>query len=276
MSNYKIQKEGLNIVFSLVVGFLILIIIQSVKSNISKCPVFKTHGNICLDQMDFINKHCFSNLFKQPIITFLFVIGLNFLMTYFIFELFSDCLPDLKNMNNINNMKMNMKMNKCKRDNIINLDCDDTMMMSGCPFGFGKKKRVDRGCNFMNECMKPEKVEVKVASNLDINECGEKEQNIIKDVLDGILPGLFPKVIDAMKNKSSNCENENTKENTKETQNTKENTKETKNTKEPVNNKDDIKQLGGKITDLMGDIKSLLNNKDLINVEGFNLGELIG
>ena len=97
----------------MVVGFLILIIIQSVKSNLSNCPVFKTRGNICLDQMDFINKHCFGNLFKQPIITFLFVIGLNFLMTYFIFELFSDCLPDMKNINN-------MKINKCKRDNIIN------------------------------------------------------------------------------------------------------------------------------------------------------------
>jgi len=259
LSNDKIQKEGLNIVFSLVVGFLILIIIQSVKSNLSKCPVFKTHGNICLDQMDFINKHCFGNLFKQPIITFLFVIGLNFLMTYFIFELFSDCLPDMKN--------MNMKMNKCKRDNIINLDSDDTMMMSGCPFGFGKKKRVDRGCNFMNECMKPEKVEVKVASNVDINECGEKEQNIIKDVLDGVLPGLFPKVVDAMKNKSSNCEKEVKKEPVK---------KEPVKEKPSLNNKEDIKQLGGKITDLMSDIKSLLNNKDLLNGEGFNLGELIG
>ena len=258
MSNNKIQKEVLTIVFSLVVGFLILIIIQSVKSNLSKCPVFRTHGNICLDQMDFINKRCFGNLFRQPFVTFLFVIGLNLLMTYFIFELFRDCLPNMQNMQN---------MNKCKRDNIINVDCDDTMMMGGCPFGFGKKKRIDRGCNFMDKCMKPEKVEVKVASNVDINECGEKEQNIIKDVLDGVLPGLFPKVVDAMKNKNSNCEKEVKKEPVKE--------KPVK--KEPsINNKEDIKQLGGKITDLMGEIKSLLNNKDLINVEGFNLGELIG
>ena len=261
MSNDKIQKEGLNIVYSLVVGFLILIIIQSVKSNLSKCPVFKTHGNICLDQMDFINKRCFGNLFGQPFVTFLFVIGLNLVMTYFIFELFIDCMPNIKN------------MNKCKRDNIINVDCDDSMMMGGCPFGFGKKKRIDRGCNFMDKCMKPEKVEVKVASNVDINECGEQEQNIIKDVLDGVLPGLFPKVVDAMKNKTDSCKKEPVKE---------EAVKKKPVEKEPVkeepsfNNKEDIKQLGGKITDLMGDIKSLLNNKDLINVEGFNLGELIG
>ena len=41
-------------------------------------------------------------------------------------------------------------------------------------------------------------VNVSVASNVDLNDCSEKETNIIKEVLDRVLPGLFPKVIDAL------------------------------------------------------------------------------
>ena len=223
LSKDKLKDETLRIVFSLVVGFLILIIVQSVKTNISKCPVYQSRGNICLEQMDFINKRMFGNIFNNPLVTFIFVLGLNLVLTYFIFEVFKECIPKSISHDGSSGGGIGSVLGFCGRgksiinkNNVEDNDEDNVEdSMTGCPFGFGKRKKrkIDRGCNFMERCLqggdfinktnlKEEiakglgDVNVSVASNVDLNECGEKETNIIKEVLDGVLPGLFPKVID--------------------------------------------------------------------------------
>lgn len=316
LSKDKLKDETLRIVFSLVVGFLILIIVQSVKTNISKCPVYKSHGNICLEQMDFINKRMFGNIFNNPLVTFIFVLGLNLVLTYFIFEVFKECIPkSMSGGSSSGNGSIGSGLGFYNRGKSIrnknNVEDNVEDIMTGCPFGFGKRKKrkIDRGCHFMEGCLKGnfinEKdlkeeitkglgdVNVSVASNVDLNECGEKETNIIKEVLDGVLPGLFPKVIDALCKKKENekvIENKGDVKNNTEKENvTKERSKEENKEKLKDKIKEDIedlknkrketseqtKEFGNKLNDLLGGFKNLLKNQDVLNIEGFDLGSLI-
>lgn len=249
----KLKDETLRIVFAIVTGFLILIIVQSVKTNISQCPIYKSEGNICLEQMDFVNKNIFGNLFSQPIFTFIFVLGLNLVLTFFIFEIFKECIPK----------KMNF--NKFKGSGLILTNNND--YITGCPFGFGKKKKIDKDCNFINETdlkneekTNTEDINVSVKSNIDLNNCSEKETNILKEVLDGVLPGIYPKVVDVFKQEKNN---ENMKKNIKDLK------KERKETIEQT------KEFGNKLNDVIEGLKKIYKNKDVINIDTLNLENLL-
>lgn len=126
--------------------FLGIILLQSIVSKMTGNKA----DNICLNQMDVINKYFFCGLLENRIFIFAFIFMLNLLLTYLLFTVFDRLIkealknkPKLKNLTNTNGGFM----------------C--------CPLGFGK---IDRGCNFIEETLLP------------------GENDMMKDLLSGCCP----------------------------------------------------------------------------------------
>ena len=75
----KICENGcINIIFGIVLAFLVMVLLQSLDSEISPSyPMFKSHNNLFLKKMDVINENFLFGLLNNPIVIFIFILLLN-------------------------------------------------------------------------------------------------------------------------------------------------------------------------------------------------------
>ena len=67
-----------NILFGIVLAVLVMVVLQSLDSEISPSfPMFKSQNNLCLKQMDIINEKCLFGILDNPIIIFMFIYFLS-------------------------------------------------------------------------------------------------------------------------------------------------------------------------------------------------------
>jgi hypothetical protein len=218
---HKLCKNSCsNIVFGVVLAFLVMVVLQSLDSEIAPSfPMFKSQNNLCLKKMDIINEKCLFGILDNPIIIFMFILLLNFVLTYLVFTMFQNVF---KNKSNIcegltNSVKCPIMMGGNKPKHII---MGDTVAdyLTGCPLGFGKKKpnNVMKECNFIDECMLMKEtmgdihkknagdnvgVDVKVATNVDLNDENGVGNKLVKNILGKLAPGLLPNIIETITKK---------------------------------------------------------------------------
>jgi hypothetical protein len=216
------SNSCVNIIFGIVLAFLVMVLLQSLDSEISpSCPMFKSQNNLCLKQMDIINENCLSGLLNNPVVIFMFILLLNCVLTYLVFTLFQRVFNNKSNIcegltNSVKCPLMFGGGSNPRRQIIMGnqvVDC-----LSGCPLGFGKKKpnNIKNECNFIDECMlmkdkmgdmknKINKdnvdVDFKVATNVDLNDDNNVGTKLVKSVLEKFVPGLLPNIIETITNK---------------------------------------------------------------------------
>ena len=224
LSLNKICKNSCsNILFGVVLAFLVMVVLQSLDSEIAPSfPMFKSQNNLCLKKMDMINDNCLSGILDNPIIIFMFILLLNFVLTYLVFTIFQNVFKNkgtiCEGLTNVVKCPIMRGGNKQREQIIMGDTVVDCLM--GCPLGFGKKKlnNVRKECNFIDECMLMKDivgdmhkqtvgdnvdVDVKVATNVDLNNENNKGTKIIKSVLEKFTPGLIPNLIETITN---NCD----------------------------------------------------------------------
>ena len=214
------SNSCVNIIFGIVLGFLVMVLLQSLDNEISPaCPIFKSQNNLCLQQMDVINETCLFGLLKNPIVIFIFILLLNCVLSYLVFTLFKDCFKNRGNISEgiLNSPTCPILGDLKPRQQII---MGDTVVdcLTGCPLGFGKKKpnNVRKECDFIDECMLMKDkmgdmknninkdnvdVDVKVATNIDLNDDTDTGTKLVKNILGKFAPGLLPNIIETITNK---------------------------------------------------------------------------
>lgn len=216
------SNSCVNIIFGIVLAFLVMVLLQSLDSEISpSCPMFKSQNNLCLKQMDIINEQCLFGLLNNPVVIFMFILLLNCVLTYLVFTLFQKVVNNKSNIcegltNSVKSPLMFGGACKPRRQVIMGnqvVDC-----LTGCPLGFGKKKpnNIKKECNFIDECMLMKDkmgdihkknvgdnvgVDVKVATNVDLNDDNNTGTKLVKSVLEKFVPGLLPNIIETITNK---------------------------------------------------------------------------
>ncbi len=214
------SSSCVNIIFGIVLAFLVMVLLQSLDSEISpSCTMFKSQNNLCLKQMDIINENCLFGLLNNPIVIFMFILLLNCVLTYLVFTLFQKVLNNKSNIcegltNSVSSCPIVIDS---KPKHMI---MGDTVVdyLTGCPLGFGKKKpnNIKKEYNFIDECMlmkdkicdmKNEMsvdnvdVDFKVATNVDLNNDNNTGTKLVKSILEKFVPGLLPNIIETITNK---------------------------------------------------------------------------
>jgi len=281
-----------NIIFGIVLAFLVMVLLQSLDSEISpSCPMFKSQNNLCLQQMDIINENCLFGLLNNPVVIFVFILLLNCVLTYLVFTIFQKVLNKSNLYEGLSNCV------KCplmgggngggRRQVIVGdsvVDC-----LGGCPLGFGNKKptNVKRECNFIDECMlmkdnmcnmNPKTkdsvdvdVDVKVATNVDLNDKNDTGSKLVKTILEQFVPGLLPGLIGTIASKCDEKECDEKKCDEKKCDEKK--CDEKKCDKKECDEKENKDELGDNIKNIkniMDKMKGLIGDGN-INMKGFDL-----
>jgi hypothetical protein len=221
-----------NIIFGIVLAFLVMVLLQSLDSEISpSCPMFKSQNNLCLQQMDIINENCLFGLLNNPVVIFVFILLLNCVLTYLVFTIFQKVLNKSNFCEGLTNC---VKYPLMSGGNVggsgfggsgvggsggRQVFMSDSVMdcLGGCPLGFGNKKptNVKKECNFIDECMlmkdnmcniNPKTkdsvdFDVKVATNVDLNDKNDTGSKLVKNILEQFVPGLLPGLIGTIASK---------------------------------------------------------------------------
>ena len=295
-SGEAIETGGINLIFGLVLSFLVIIIFQSFNST--SCSTFNNECNMLeqqcgyLNDINMINEDCLSGCLNNPMVNIVFMVLLYAVLSYLLFNLFKNLIcSKMEQMNQID-----CSINSCplfgpKKSIIKNsnmnggvnsgVNCD---FMMGCPFGFGSGKNNNKHTNFIDESslkkdmfgdMKrrgvcPSNIDVKVESNVDLNDDTNDISKLTKTILGKCLPGILPTILNKL-NKKDKSQPAPTPETqpapTPESQPAP--TPEPDSSTEPLNKSHKKNDVVNDINNIIGTVKNLLksNNFDFENLK---------
>jgi uncharacterized protein YjbI with pentapeptide repeats len=213
------SNSGVNIIFGIVLAFLVMVLIQSLDSEISpSCPMFKSQNNLCLKQMDIINETCLFGLLNNPVVIFIFILLLNCVLTYLVFTIFQSVLNKSNFCEGLSSSVSSCPIIGGSKPKHIIMSDTTVDYLTGCPLGFGKKKfnNIKKECNFIDECMLIKEkmcdmknningdnadIDVKIERNVNLNNDNSVGTKLVKNILEKFVPGLLPNIIETITNK---------------------------------------------------------------------------
>ena len=227
---FKYIEEGcINLIFGIVLSFLVIILLQSFGKNATSCNYMDINNNKLpvLTQMETFNNTCFLGNVDKSFISIIFMLILYGILSYFLFIIFKNMITDkLNQSDNINSCPLfgtskPVLLNQCNLNKSLMLPNNNSSFtgggdsitncnMGGCPFGFGSNKKpkfIDESSlkkdifgDMKKRGLCPSNIDVKVASNIDLNDDTNDISKLAKTILGKFLPGMLPTILNKFNN----------------------------------------------------------------------------